>query len=85
MNPIDDYFLIKRDDLHWRCSNIVKTPNTDFLKTKSFLVHVYGKMRRGIIVTNMWRRALIVPMLAEANRRDFTIKGEVNDTTNRLT
>ena len=47
MNPIDDYFLIKRDDLHCRCSNIVKTPNTNFLKTKGFLVHVYGKVRRG--------------------------------------
>jgi hypothetical protein len=45
MNPIDDYFLIKPDDLYWRYSDIVKIPNTDFLKTKSFLVHVYGKVR----------------------------------------
>ena len=39
MNPVDDYFLIKPDDLNWRRSNIMKIPNTDFLeRTKSELL-----------------------------------------------
>lgn len=32
MNPIDGYFLIKPDDLHWRPSNLMKIPNADFLE-----------------------------------------------------
>jgi len=36
MKPIDGYFLIKPDDLHWRPSNLMKIPNADFLeRTKS--------------------------------------------------
>ncbi len=32
MKPIDGYFLIKPEDLHWRLSNIMKIPNADFLE-----------------------------------------------------
>jgi mannose-6-phosphate isomerase-like protein (cupin superfamily) len=36
MKPIDGYFLIKPEDLHWRPSNLMKIPNADFLeRTKS--------------------------------------------------
>jgi mannose-6-phosphate isomerase-like protein (cupin superfamily) len=36
MKPIDGYFLIKPQDLHWRPSNLMKIPNADFLeRTKS--------------------------------------------------
>jgi mannose-6-phosphate isomerase-like protein (cupin superfamily) len=36
MKPIDVYFLIKPEDLHWRPSNLMKIPNADFLeRTKS--------------------------------------------------
>jgi mannose-6-phosphate isomerase-like protein (cupin superfamily) len=36
MKPIDGYFLIKPDDLHWCPSNLMKIPNADFLeRTKS--------------------------------------------------
>jgi mannose-6-phosphate isomerase-like protein (cupin superfamily) len=36
MKPVDGYFLIKPEDLHWRLSNIMKIPNADFLeRTKS--------------------------------------------------
>ena len=36
MKPIDGYFLIKPEDLHWRLSNMMKIPNADFLeRTKS--------------------------------------------------
>jgi len=36
MNPVDGYFLIKPEDLHWRPSNLMKIPNADFLeRTKS--------------------------------------------------
>ena len=36
MKPIQDYTLIKPDDLHWRPSNLMKIPNADFLeRTKS--------------------------------------------------
>ena len=36
MKPIDGYFLIKPEDLHWRLSNLMKIPNADFLeRTKS--------------------------------------------------
>lgn len=36
MKPIDGYFLIKPDELHWRLSNLMKIPNADFLeRTKS--------------------------------------------------
>jgi|SRR6266481_3563883 len=32
IKPIEDYFLIAPDDLHWRPSNIMKIPNADFLE-----------------------------------------------------
>jgi len=32
MKPIDGYFLIKPEDLHWRPSNLMKIPNADFLE-----------------------------------------------------
>ncbi len=32
MKPIQGYFLIKPDDLHWRQSNLMKIPNADFLE-----------------------------------------------------
>lgn len=36
MKPVEDYFLIKPDDLSWRPSNLMKIPNADFLeRTKS--------------------------------------------------
>src|SRR5947207_6771724 len=36
MKPIDGYFLIKPEDLHWRPSNMMKISNADFLeRTKS--------------------------------------------------
>jgi mannose-6-phosphate isomerase-like protein (cupin superfamily) len=36
MKPIDGYFLIQPEDLHWRPSNLMKIPNADFLeRTKS--------------------------------------------------
>src|SRR3954465_209681 len=36
MKPIDGYFAIKPEDLHWRPSNLMKIPNADFLeRTKS--------------------------------------------------
>ena len=36
MKAIEDYFLIKPEDLHWRLSNMMKIPNADFLeRTKS--------------------------------------------------
>ena len=39
MTPIDGYFLIKPDDLHWRPSNLMRIPNADFLeRTKTELL-----------------------------------------------
>ena len=36
VKPIEGYFLIKPEDLHWRPSNLMKIPNADFLeRTKS--------------------------------------------------
>lgn len=32
MKPIDSYFLIKPEDLHWRPSNLMRIPNADFLE-----------------------------------------------------
>lgn len=32
MKPIEGYFLIKPEDLHWRPSNLMKIPNADFLE-----------------------------------------------------
>jgi mannose-6-phosphate isomerase-like protein (cupin superfamily) len=32
MNPINGFFLIKPEDLHWRLSNLMKIPNADFLE-----------------------------------------------------
>jgi mannose-6-phosphate isomerase-like protein (cupin superfamily) len=32
MKPIEGYFLITPDDLHWRPSNLMKIPNADFLE-----------------------------------------------------
>jgi mannose-6-phosphate isomerase-like protein (cupin superfamily) len=32
MMPIDGYFLVKPDDLHWRPSNMMKIPNADLLQ-----------------------------------------------------
>jgi mannose-6-phosphate isomerase-like protein (cupin superfamily) len=39
MTPIDGYFLIKPEDLHWRLSNLMRIPNADFLeRTQSELL-----------------------------------------------
>ena len=39
MKPIEGYFLIKPEDLHWRPSNLMKISNADFLeRTKSELL-----------------------------------------------
>ena len=39
MKPVEGYFLIKPDDLHWRPSNLMKIPNADFLeRTQSDLI-----------------------------------------------
>ena len=36
MKPVEGYFLIRPEDLHWRLSNMMKIPNADFLeRTKS--------------------------------------------------
>src|SRR5437867_2700882 len=32
MKPIDGYFLIKPEDLHWRPSSLMKIPNADYLE-----------------------------------------------------
>ena len=32
MKPIEGYFLIKPEDLHWRPSNLMQIPNADFLE-----------------------------------------------------
>jgi mannose-6-phosphate isomerase-like protein (cupin superfamily) len=32
MKPVEGYFLIKPEDLHWRLSNLMKIPNADFLE-----------------------------------------------------
>jgi mannose-6-phosphate isomerase-like protein (cupin superfamily) len=32
MNPVEGYFLIEPNDLHWRPSNLMKIPNADFLE-----------------------------------------------------
>src|SRR5262245_27736291 len=32
MKPVQGYFLIKPDELHWRPSNLMKIPNADFLE-----------------------------------------------------
>src|SRR6187397_967003 len=41
MKPIDAYFLIKPDDLHWRPSNLMQIPNADYLeRTKSEILGV---------------------------------------------
>ena len=32
MNPTGGYFLIRPEDLHWRPSNLMKIPNTDYLE-----------------------------------------------------
>ena len=32
MKPINGYFLIKPEVLHWRLSNLMKIPNADFLE-----------------------------------------------------
>jgi mannose-6-phosphate isomerase-like protein (cupin superfamily) len=32
MKPIEGYFLIKPDDLHWRPSNLMQIPNADYLE-----------------------------------------------------
>ena len=32
MKPIDRYYLIKPEDLHWRPSNLMQIPNADFLE-----------------------------------------------------
>ena len=32
MNPVEGYFLIKPEELHWRPSNLMKIPNADFLE-----------------------------------------------------
>ena len=32
MKPINGYFVIRPEDLHWRPSNLMKIPNADFLE-----------------------------------------------------
>ncbi|HVY68531.1 MAG TPA: cupin domain-containing protein [Verrucomicrobiae bacterium] len=32
MKPVDGYFLIKPEELHWRPANLMKIPNADFLE-----------------------------------------------------
>jgi mannose-6-phosphate isomerase-like protein (cupin superfamily) len=32
MKPVEGYFLIKPEELHWRPSNLMRIPNTDFLE-----------------------------------------------------
>jgi mannose-6-phosphate isomerase-like protein (cupin superfamily) len=32
MKPVEGYFLIKPEDLHWRPSNLMRIPNADFLE-----------------------------------------------------
>ena len=32
MKPINGYFVIRAEDLHWRPSNLMKIPNADFLE-----------------------------------------------------
>jgi len=32
MKPINGYFVIRAEDLHWRSSNLMKIPNADFLE-----------------------------------------------------
>src|SRR5215472_15487741 len=32
MKPVEGYFLITPEDLHWRPSNLMKIPNADFLE-----------------------------------------------------
>jgi mannose-6-phosphate isomerase-like protein (cupin superfamily) len=45
MKPIDGYFLIKPEDLHWRPSNLMKIPNADFLE----------RTRSEILAARLWR------------------------------
>lgn len=41
MKPIEGYFLIRPEDLHWRPSNLMKIPNADYLeRTKSEILGV---------------------------------------------
>lgn len=36
MKPVEGYFLVRPEDLHWRLSNMMKIPNADYLeRTKS--------------------------------------------------
>ena len=36
MKPLQGYFLVKPEDLHWRPSNLMRIPNADYLeRTKS--------------------------------------------------
>lgn len=32
MKPVEGYFLIRPEDLHWRPSNLMKIPNADYLE-----------------------------------------------------
>jgi mannose-6-phosphate isomerase-like protein (cupin superfamily) len=45
MKPVEGYFLIKPEDLHWRLSNMMKIPNADFLE----------RTRSEILGARLWR------------------------------
>src|SRR5216110_978472 len=45
MKPIDGYFLINPEDLHWRPSNMMKIPNADFLE----------RTRSEVLGARLWR------------------------------
>lgn len=45
MKPVDGYFLITPEDLHWRLSNMMKIPNADFLE----------RTRSGNLGARLWR------------------------------
>ena len=45
MSPIDGYFLIKPEDLHWRPANLMRIPNADFLE----------RTRTELLSARLWR------------------------------
>jgi mannose-6-phosphate isomerase-like protein (cupin superfamily) len=45
MKPIEGYFLIKPEDLHWRPSSMMKIPNADFLE----------RTRSEVLGARLWR------------------------------
>src|SRR5436853_3528029 len=45
MSPLDGYFVIQPQDLHWKTSNLMKVPNADFLE----------RTRSEILGARLWR------------------------------